>query len=229
MSTSTSTRQRVGIWVIAIALTVGTIMGFVAMILSSQDSQNSQEAMRKYQAEYTEYQKKVSDQKTKLDGRTKELSDKYYPEFSEQQARVAAFEAGDVKDLQVETIKEGEGEVITDTMAYAAYYIGSTPDGNIFESSIDSEALKAPLAVQPGGVIKGWSEGMKGKKIGGIYQLRIPSAKAYGETGSGDKIKPNTPLTFIVMPIEKMETFTAPAITPAVMKAYQAQMQQGAQ
>jgi hypothetical protein len=31
------------------------------------------------------------------------------------------------------------------------------------------------------------------------------------------------------MPIEKMETFTAPAITPAVMKAYQAQMQQGAQ
>jgi FKBP-type peptidyl-prolyl cis-trans isomerase len=223
---STTTQQRVGIWVIAIALTVGTIMGFVAMILSSQDQQNSQEVVRKYQEEATAYQKKITDQKAKFEARAKELSDKYYAEFNEQKSQVAPFDAASVKTLQVETVKDGEGEVISDTTAYAAYYIGFTPDGNIFDGSIEGEALKAPLLVQPGQVIPGWSEGMKGKKIGGIYKLQIPSEKAYGAAGSGDKNKPNTPLTFVVMPIEKIEHFKAPQITQEVIKAYGQQQQQ---
>jgi FKBP-type peptidyl-prolyl cis-trans isomerase len=219
---ATSTAQRVGIWVIALALTVGTIMGFFVMILSSQDSQRSQDALTKYQTAYSEYQKKTSDQTTAYAARTKELSDIYYAEFSAQKSLVAPFEAASVTGLQVETLKEGDKEAIGDTTAYAAYYLGFTPDGTLFDGSIDGETLKAPLVVQPGQVIAGWIEGMKDKKIGGIYKLQIPSEKAYGATGSGDKIKPNTPLTFIVMPVEKAEYFKAPEITPEVLKAYNA-------
>jgi FKBP-type peptidyl-prolyl cis-trans isomerase len=217
---STTTGQRVGIWVIALALTVGTIMGFIVMILSSQDTQRSQEALSKYQAAYSAYQAKVSDQTTKYNGRAKDLSDTYYAEFSEQKSRVAKFEAASIKDVTSEIIKEGAGEEIGDKTAYATYYIGFTPDGNIFDSSLETEALKAPLIVQPGGVVSGWTEAMKGKKIGGIYEIKIPSDKAYGASGSGDKIKPNTPLTFVVMPIEKAEYYQAPELTPEILKAY---------
>lgn len=220
---STSTRQRVGIWVIALALTVGTIMGFVAMIMSSQDQQKSQDALAKYQAAYTEYTKKVTDQRTKYDGRAKELSDKYFAEFSEQKSRVQTFDGAAVKEVATETIKDGEGEAITDKTAYVAYYLGFTPDGNIFDGSIEGESLKTPLVVQPGGVIQGWTEGMKDKKIGGIYLVTIPSAKAYGEQGSGEKIKPNTPLKFVVMPIEKVDYYQQPAVTPEVLRAYSGQ------
>ncbi len=222
---ATSTAQRVGIWVIALALTVGTIMGFLVMILSTQDSQRSQDALTKYQAAYSEYQKKVTDQTTAYEGRAKDLSNTYLAEFSAQNELVMPFNASDVKEVKSETIKEGNGEVIGDTSAYAAYYIGFTPDGKIFDQSIDGETLKTPIIVQPGQVIVGWTEGMKGKKIGGTYKLQIPSAKAYGESGSGDKIKPNTPLSFIIMPIEKAEYYKAPEITPEVLKAYSAQQQ----
>ena len=200
-------------------------MGFLVLILSTQDSHRSQEALQKYQAEYSAYPKKVNDQNTAFEGRSKELSDKYYPVFSAQKSLIAAFEAKDVKTVKNETIQDGDGDAISDTSAYAAYYIGFTPDGNIFDQSIDGESLKVPIVVQPGQVIAGWTEGMKGKKIGGIYKLQIPSDKAYGETGSGDKIKPNTPLTFIIMPIEKAQYYKAPEVTPEILKAYSAQQQ----
>ena len=222
---STTTRQRVGIWVITVALTVGTIMGFVAMILSSQDQQVSQEVIRKYQEEASAYQGKVASQKTKYEKRTNELSGKYYAGLNEQKVLVGPFDPSSIKELQVETIKDGDGEVINKDTAYATFYIGFTPDGNIFDGSIEGESLKVPLLVQPGEVISGWSEGMEGKKIGGIYKLLIPSEKAYGASGSGDNIKPNTPLIFIVMPIEKIERFRAPQITQEVIRAYGQQQQ----
>lgn len=226
MATSTSLRQRIAIWIIALTLTIGTILGFFVMILSSEDQQNAQVALQQYQADYTKYQQQLSDQKTKFDGRKSELSNKYSSDFVGQKSRVTKFDAASVEEVKTETIKEGSGETIDDNTAYAAYYIGFNPEGEIFDSSLEDTALKAPLVVQPGQVIEGWSEGLKGKKIGGIYQIKIPSAKAYGETGSGEKIKPNMPLTFIVMPIEKVDTITAPAVTPEVLKAY-GQQQQG--
>lgn len=217
---ATSTAQRVGIWVIAVAMIVGTVVGFIVMILSSQNDANSQSALAKYQAEYSDYTTKSGKQQKDVDARTSDLSNTYKSVFLPLKDRVTTFDAASVKELSTAEITAGNGVAITDDTTYLAYYIGYTPDGAIFDSSLDADKLKAPLIVRPNGVISGWSKALKGQKIGGMYELTIPSDLAYGATGSGEKIKPNTPLKFVVMPIETTTTYKEPALTQEVIKAY---------
>lgn len=217
---ATSTGQRVGIWVIAGALVIGTVGGFLAMILSSDNDAKTQQVLAEYQAAYAEYQKETTKQEDDVKARTQQLSDTYYAQFSSQKSKVKTFSSADVKELSTSTINDGDGVMIKDDSTYLAYYIGFTPDGKIFDSSLEEKSLKQPLIVRPSGVIAGWAEGMKGKKIGGVYQLTIPSDRAYGEAGSGESIPPNTPLTFVVMPIEILKTVTEPQISEEVINAY---------
>jgi hypothetical protein len=58
---------------------------------------------------------------------------------------------------------------------------------------------------------------MKGMKIGGVRELTIPSDKAYGETGSGDNIPPNTPIRFIVMAIPLPATIEQPSYPASLL------------
>ncbi|WP_424962361.1 FKBP-type peptidyl-prolyl cis-trans isomerase [Ekhidna sp.] len=57
-----------------------------------------------------------------------------------------------------------------------------------------------------GGYIPGFAEGMaatfKYLKVGGAVLIMIPSGQAYGTTGSGVFISPNTPIAFELMPVE---------------------------
>ena len=222
---ATSTGQRVGIWVIAVAMVVGTLAGFLALILTPQndadDQKRTEEALAQYQENQAEYQEKLQDQQASIDKRATALSKKYASSFLSQQGKVEKFDGKSVTKVNVDVIKSGTGKLIEDDTTYLAYYIGFDPSGKTFDSSLskDKKSLKAPLIVRPNGVIQGWSEAMNGKKIGGIYKLTIPSDKAYGEEGSGD-IEPNTPLTFIVMPIEALTAIPEPEIPAALLEAY---------
>lgn len=188
---ATSKSQRIGIWVIAGVLLVGTIGSFAAMIFQTENQKNDQAAYNKALEEYTKEQQKRAD----------ELSAKYYPELKTYEATPAAFDAAQVTGTEVTTkdLKQGDGAEITAESTYEAYYIGWNPKGKIFDSSLSGEKLKAPLTVSQGSVIPGWTKGVTGMKMGGIREITIPSDLAYGEKGGGDDIPPNTPLKFIVM------------------------------
>lgn len=45
-------------------------------------------------------------------------------------------------------------------------------------------------------VIQGWDEGIPGMKVGGLRELVVPSAQAYGRAGAGSTIPPNATLIF---------------------------------
>ncbi len=218
---ATSRAQRIGIWIIAVVLTVGTIGSFVVIILSTNNTKSDEarktELTNQYQEEYAAYQKKVEAQSS-------ELSAKYYADFSQYSSRAVAFDAAEVKELKTEDIVVGDGAEITDSSTFYAYYIGWTPDGVVFDQSIEGETLKAPFSATLGSVpqpvITGWVEGLVGMKTGGVRELTIPSAKGYGEAGSGEKIKPNTPLKFVIMIVPAPESIAAPQPSKELLKLY---------
>lgn len=199
---STTRSQRIGIWVIAVVMLIGTIGSFFVVVLANNNAKVDQDKQAKIQEQYADYQKKVQAQGD-------ELSVQYFPQFEPYKTRPAAFDAATVKELGKEDLKIGDGEEIKDGTAYSAYYIGWNPSGKIFDQSIDGSKLKPPIA--GGNLIPGWNEGVIGMKVGGVRELIIPAEKAYGSTGSGEDIPPNTPIKFVVMIIPKPAEIPLPA------------------
>ncbi len=204
---ATPKSQRIGIWVIAIVMLVGTVGSFVVMILANKnnlsDQAHIQQLATQYQAEYKTYQAKV-------DAQTAQLSSQYFATFNTYASQPASFDKNSVTKLQKTDLKQGDGDTIDGNSAFTAYYIGWTPDGKVFDSSINGNALKAPLTAAPGGVIAGWVQGVAGMKTGGVRVLTIPADLAYGSSGSGDKIPPNTPLKFVIMVIPTPQKISEP-------------------
>jgi FKBP-type peptidyl-prolyl cis-trans isomerase len=95
--------------------------------------------------------------------------------------------------LQYKVITEGTGisPKVTDTVT--CHYRGKLLDGSVFDASYDrNEPATFPLSM----VIKGWTEGLQLMKVGGKYELYIPSELAYGENGAGKTIPPGATLIF---------------------------------
>lgn len=209
---ATTNGQRIGIWIIAGMMIIGTIGGFIAMMVApgneARDKAALEAANKQYDEATTAYEAAL---KTKAD----EYSKKYYESFSKYASRVAAFDASAVAELKKEDLAIGDGEEITENSAFAAYYIGWNPSGEVFDQSIENGTLKTFLYASnytaPGldqglgkaSLIKGWKDGMVGMRIGGVRELTIPSELAYGSSGSGEKIPADTPLKFIVMAVPK--------------------------
>ncbi|HET6747142.1 MAG TPA: FKBP-type peptidyl-prolyl cis-trans isomerase [Candidatus Saccharimonadales bacterium] len=192
---ATPKSQRIGIWVIASVLMIGTIGSFAVMILQSQNAQTDQQQQQKL---IEEYQKQLADQQKQAD----ELSSQYYAEFSQYKDVPAAFDMNAVGDkVTTNDLKPGTGAEIKSDTKYKAYYIGWNPKGKVFDSSISDQKLKAPIDTATTTLIEGWSQGTVGMKVGGVREITIPSDLAYKDQGSGDDIPPNTPIKFVVMVI----------------------------
>ncbi len=103
----------------------------------------------------------------------------------------------DVKELKIETIKEGFGAAASTGKKVTVHYTGTLTDGKVFDSS---ETRKAPFTftLGEGQVIPGWDKGVDGMKVGERRKLTIPSSLAYGEKGVGNIIPPNATLVFEV-------------------------------
>jgi FKBP-type peptidyl-prolyl cis-trans isomerase len=103
----------------------------------------------------------------------------------------------DVNSLQKIDQKEGTGAEVKPGDTVTVHYTGAVAaTGVIFQSSLDSgQPVAFPLAQ----VIKGWTDGIPGMKVGGVRRLVIPADQAYGATPpAGSGIPANAPLVFDV-------------------------------
>ena len=214
---ATTKTQRIGIWIIAVFMAVGTIGSFAIIVLANS---NSQADTARYNELYAKYQEDQKEYSAKVDAQAKELSSQYYETFSQYASRPSTFDKASVTKLTTEDLVGGTGEDLTEQSTFTAYYIGWTPDGHIFDQSISEGALKAPFTAAPGSVIKGWTQGVAGMKVGGVRELTIPSDLAYGETGSGDSIPANTPLKFVIMTIPTPPTIEQPTPSQELTSLY---------
>jgi FKBP-type peptidyl-prolyl cis-trans isomerase len=101
----------------------------------------------------------------------------------------------DVPTLQITDIIEGTGGPVAAGATITAHYTGAVAASDeVFQSSRD---FGKPIQFGLDQVIKGWTDGVPGMKVGGKRRLVIPAEQAYGATppfGSG--IPANAPLVF---------------------------------
>ncbi|PKP45764.1 MAG: FKBP-type peptidylprolyl isomerase [Bacteroidetes bacterium HGW-Bacteroidetes-12] len=104
--------------------------------------------------------------------------------------------------LQYIVIEEGTGIQPTATSVVKVHYHGTTPDGTVFDSSVERGE---PIEFGLNQVIPGWTEGVQLMKEGAKYVLIIPQELAYGANapqGGQGPIKPFMPLVFEVQLIK---------------------------
>ncbi|MBA3757816.1 FKBP-type peptidyl-prolyl cis-trans isomerase [Candidatus Saccharibacteria bacterium] len=90
-----------------------------------------------------------------------------------------------------QTVGNG-AEAKTDSTVTVNYTGAIASSGLVFESSLDSGQ---PATLGLNQVIKGWTEGVPGMKVGGTRRLLIPAALAYGDQASAT-IPANSDLVF---------------------------------
>lgn len=99
-----------------------------------------------------------------------------------------------VNELQVIDIEEGTGATVEPGATITAHYTGALcKNGIIFQSSHD---FGKPISFGLSQVIKGWTDGVPGMKVGGMRRLIIPSEMAYGSARAASNIPPNSDLVF---------------------------------
>ena len=82
--------------------------------------------------------------------------------------------------LQYKILESGNGNFPTSARdTVTAHYTLTSVDGEVLETSTDSEPVTFPLT----GVIPGWVEGIQLIDEGGKIMLYVPSELAYGENG----------------------------------------------
>ena len=105
-----------------------------------------------------------------------------------------------VDELQIIDIEEGAGAEVQPGATVTVHYTGALcKNGIIFQSSHD---FGKPISFGLNQVIKGWTEGLPGMKVGGMRRLIIPSEMAYGSARAASNIPPNSDLVFDIELIE---------------------------
>jgi peptidylprolyl isomerase len=106
--------------------------------------------------------------------------------------------------LVEKNIKVGHGKAAKDGDNLVVKYVGvACSTGKVFDASytdpVNSTTKKKefPFTLGKSQVIPGWDQGLVGMKVGGVRELVIPAALAYGSAGQGT-IKGNETLIFVV-------------------------------
>lgn len=105
-----------------------------------------------------------------------------------------------VKELEIIDVEVGTGEEVKAGATITAHYTGALcKNGIIFQSSLD---FGRPITFGLSQVIKGWTLGVPGMKVGGTRRLIIPAEQAYGAASPAPNIPANSDLVFDIDLIE---------------------------
>lgn len=80
----------------------------------------------------------------------------------------------------------GTGAVAEAGQSVSVHYVGSLPNGEVFDSS-RTRGTPFTFTLGAGEVIAGWDEGVAGMRVGGQRTLVIPSNLAYGDNPAGGR------------------------------------------
>ncbi len=112
---------------------------------------------------------------------------------------------GTVTTLSTDVLRKSKGQKVKNGDILLVGYQGSLMNRETFDASFDFSSFEAVEGRDPfsftlgaGQVIEGWDKGLAGQRIGAVVDLTIPAEMAYGESGAGDRIPPNSPLKFTV-------------------------------
>jgi peptidylprolyl isomerase len=97
-------------------------------------------------------------------------------------------------DLLRSVVKEGNGETVTDDMTVTANYLGQVYGA---KQPFDESYSKQPVPFSLQGVVKGWTYGLSGVKVGSRVLLQIPPDLGYGAQEQAG-IPANSTLYFVV-------------------------------
>jgi tetratricopeptide (TPR) repeat protein len=100
--------------------------------------------------------------------------------------------------------QHGNGPETKSEWLIIAHYIGSFPDGKVFDSSRKRNAYFT-FQLDADHVIKGMIEGVSLLRVGDRVTLIIPPDLAYGEKGAGKIIPPKSTLVFDLEIIDQKE------------------------
>lgn len=99
-----------------------------------------------------------------------------------------------VEQLEIIDVVPGTGDEVPTGATITAHYTGAlVKDGTIFQSSHD---FGRPISFGLSQVIKGWTDGVPGMKVGGVRRLVIPAEQAYGANSPAPNIPANSDLVF---------------------------------
>lgn len=182
---ATRTSQRVGIWIIAVVMLVGTLGAFFLPILTA-DSASKEAAEQQKMLE--EYQKQMAACPA---GEVTEK--KISPSPTPPEAPVLE----DVPELNTVDLTVGDGAEVKEGDCVEILYHGTlAKDGKAFTGG-SNYADGTPYRSQTTGFVPGFGKGLVGMKVGGERQIQIPSDLAYGEKAQGE-IPANADLIFTI-------------------------------
>jgi FKBP-type peptidyl-prolyl cis-trans isomerase len=100
---------------------------------------------------------------------------------------------GSPAEVQYKVLAEGSGASPKATDTVTVNYRGTLIDGKEFDSSAKAgHPGRFPLNQ----VIQGWTEVLQKMKVGGKWEIYLPSNIAYGDMGHGPAIEPGSTLIF---------------------------------
>lgn len=165
-------------------------VNFESFLKGMQDAINGAPA----DLSYEEAQQLLNDYFGKLQDEKLDLNLKAGEEFlaiNKNKPGVVTLPSG----LQYEILKKGEGAIPTAGDQVKCHYHGTLIDGTVFDSSVE-RGQPATFGVNQ--VIPGWVEALQLMPVGSKWKLFIPSNLAYGKSGAGQTIEPNSTLVFEV-------------------------------